>query len=235
VIDHIIVGAPSLTVATQWLTAQTGIQGEYGGQNPHNATHNMLYRLPDGAYFEILSPDPANFATAERGLPFGLDVLEDLAVVGWAARVRDLAAEVDRADAAGVPHGEVVQMSRTRPDGIVLTWTMTYPVPSGLASLLPVLIDWGETEHPSTSLRHLGSLQLERFELRTHDHQTVGAWFDALGLSGDVAVAAGTTPRYAICVTGPLGSARVGFDADTSPGADFSPGADSEQTGSDRG
>lgn len=210
-IDHIIVGAPSLTAASQWLTAQTGIQGQYGGQTPHNSTHNMLYRLPDGGYLEILCPDPANLASAEHALPFGLDTIEDLAVVGWAARVMDLHAEVARADAAGVPHGEVVGMSRTRPDGVVLTWTMTYPCPEGLEALLPVLIDWGATEHPSTSLRHLEPLTLERFELHTHEHATVSGWFDALGLSRDVAVVPGETPQYGVVVAGPRGGVSIGL------------------------
>lgn len=231
-IDHIIVGAPSLAAASEWLTARTGVQGEYGGRTPRNATHNMLYRLPDGAYLEILSPDHENLASAERGLPFGLDGLEDPAVVGWAARVHDLGATVDAADAAGVPHGEVVEMSRTRPDGVVLTWTMTYPVPTGLAALLPVLIDWGTTEHPSTSLRHLDPLGLERFELRTPDHETVGRWIDALGLSADVTVVAGDGPRYAISVAGPRGSATV----DHGGGAPQGGGSEgSEETGAARG
>lgn len=213
-IDHIIVGAPSLTDASRWLAERTGIEGTYGGQNPHNSTHNMLYQLGGGAYLEILCPDPANLATAERGLPFGLGTIGEPAVVGWAARVEDLGAAVAKADAAGVPHGDVVQMSRMRPDGVVLEWTMTYPLVSGPAALLPVLIDWGGTEHPSTSLAHLDPLRLERFELRTPEHASLGRWFDALGLAEDLSIVPGSPPRYAVTVSGPRGNAHVGLEGD---------------------
>jgi hypothetical protein len=39
-------------------------------------------------------------------------------------------------------------MSRRRPDGVLLEWQLTPP----MAGVLPFLIDWGSTPHPTESL-----------------------------------------------------------------------------------
>src|SRR5205085_7482914 len=48
----------------------------------------------------------------------------------------------------GLDIGPVESMSRARPDGSVLRWQLTSGARPG-EGLVPFLIDWGESEHPS--------------------------------------------------------------------------------------
>ena len=48
VIDHIVIITADLSGDAQWLAELTGISGTYGGTNPVNHTHNMLFPLLDG-------------------------------------------------------------------------------------------------------------------------------------------------------------------------------------------
>ncbi|MPY80646.1 MAG: hypothetical protein GEV04_19800 [Actinophytocola sp.] len=47
--------------------------------------------------------------------------------------------------------GEARAMSRRRPDGTMLSWNLT-PTVGGLGGVIPFVIDWRDTRHPSTDL-----------------------------------------------------------------------------------
>ena len=70
-------------------------------------------------------------------------------MVTWAIGSTDLDAAVAAARAAGFDPGEPEEMSRSTPEGELLEWRLTsaFAEPSGL---VPFLIDWGRTVHPSS-------------------------------------------------------------------------------------
>src|SRR5258708_6116403 len=80
-LDHIVLVTSNFRQDAEWLADRTGISGTYGGHNPVNGTHNMLFPLSAGAYLELLAADEQRPATAERALAV-LGLRGDLAVAG---------------------------------------------------------------------------------------------------------------------------------------------------------
>ena len=69
----------------------------------------------------------------------------------WAAKGTNLDSLVQRAAKEGIELGETFTMSRQLPEGQTLSWTLTFPMQTKGAGLIPFFIDWGETPHPSLS------------------------------------------------------------------------------------
>lgn len=113
-----------------------------GGSHPSLATANCLVGLSDGAYLEIIGPDPDQ-PNPGRARPFGIDDLTASRVVAWCVRPADLDRSIEAARARGYDPGSPQTMSRSAPDGGRLTWRLT-SLPSDPADgLVPFLIDWG--------------------------------------------------------------------------------------------
>jgi hypothetical protein len=128
-----------------------------------------------------------------------------MAVAAWAAQVPDFDASVSRARALGVPLGELVNMSRKRPDGHELRWRMTYPSDQEPERLCPFLIDWGASEHPSAGLDMTRFLAVEEFTTLSPAPREVEGWLAILGLLGDVRVAQSDVCGFSVAVRGPDG------------------------------
>ncbi|MCX4765752.1 VOC family protein [Streptomyces sp. NBC_01275] len=149
-LDHIVLATPDLAATVAEFTRRTGVAPAPGGVHIGLGTRNHLVGLGDGAYLEILGPDPEQ--PAPRGpRPFGVDGLDSARTITWAISPPDIDRAVAAARARGYDTGDVREMSRRRPDGALLRWRLTdggVPHPSGL---VPFLIDWGVTPHPSSS------------------------------------------------------------------------------------
>ena len=74
-------------------------------------------------------------------------------------------------------------MSRRRPDGTLLSWRLAFPPDDG-GGVLPFLLDWGPTRHPSEDLPVPASLRTLR--LVHPDPARVAALLAAVGASADV-------------------------------------------------
>jgi hypothetical protein len=94
----------------------------YGGAHLNNTTEMALASLPDGAYLELMAlrqnADP-HLASQHVWARF---LKGDAGPCAWALRETDLAAEVRRLKAAGIPVSEPVASGRRRPDGVRLDW-----------------------------------------------------------------------------------------------------------------
>ncbi|MGW0576284.1 VOC family protein [Streptomyces sp. NPDC002920] len=149
-LDHIVLATPDLASTVAEFTRRTGVAPAPGGVHLGHGTRNHLVGLGSCAYLEILGPDPEQLAPAAPR-PFGVDGLDAPRTVTWAISPPDLDATVAAARARGYDPGDVRDMSRRHPDGTLLRWRLTdggSPHPSGL---VPFLIDWGATPHPSAS------------------------------------------------------------------------------------
>src|SRR5439155_25442557 len=62
----------------------------------------------------------------------------------------DIDQRVERARQRGYDPGPVLPLSRTRPDGVVLEWRLTFAATVG-DGLVPFLIDWAASPHPASS------------------------------------------------------------------------------------
>jgi hypothetical protein len=146
VIDHLVYATPELAPTVRDLGRRLGVELTAGGRHVGLGTMNFLAAIGSGAYLEVLGPDPDAPAHTP---PFGLAGLTEPRLATWAVRVSDLAGAVERARAAGYDPGEIRSMSRRREDGVLLEWRLAYPEPDSGDGVVPFLIDWGDSPHPS--------------------------------------------------------------------------------------
>lgn len=152
-LDHIVYSAADLPGAVAAIQDLLGATATPGGSHEGLGSQNYLVSLGPSQYLEIVGPDPA------QGVPEGRLWLAGVtrplpAVTTWACRHGDL--EALRADCPDLV-GEIVKQSRVRPDGTVLSWTLTLPDRTlPFEGIVPFFIDWGETRHPASTLEDQG-------------------------------------------------------------------------------
>ena len=147
-VDHLVLATPDVAATVDALAERSGVRAVAGGRHVGLGTWNHLVSLGGGAYLEIIGPDPTQ-PPPPRPRAFGIDEMTAERLVGFAVRSDDLAAAVAGSRAAGYDPGEPGAMARRTPEGELLEWELT-PGP-GLEGLVPFLIDWKRTRHPSAS------------------------------------------------------------------------------------
>lgn len=160
-LDHLVYATPDLDASVEELAARFGTDPVPGGAHPGWGTRNALIGLGTGVYLEIIGPDPDQ-PDPEESRPFLIDDLTDARLVTWAYRHPDPESIRDTLEVAlrntlgdqEVRLGPVRAMSRTRPDGATLHWRLSDPTALPAGGVVPFVIDWGETPHPSTALPH---------------------------------------------------------------------------------
>jgi hypothetical protein len=179
-LDHLVYAVPDLEKGIDQLEAGLGIRATAGGRHVEEGTRNALIALGPDSYVEILGPDPSQ-AVPDRPLWLGLEGLAEPRLTAWAIKASRLEATRDRVRAAGVRLGPVVEGSRKRPDGTLLSWEFTDPHVVVAEGLVPFLIDWGGSPHPAASASGGLSLVALRAE---HPHPAgVRSLVRALGLN----------------------------------------------------
>lgn len=189
-LDHLIVAGPDLAEAVDYVESLLGARAVVGGSHPGIGTRNALVRLDPGAYIEIIGPDPEQ---PDPELPrwFGIDGMTGPRLATWSARTGDLDAAAEQARALGVDLGRISPGGRVRPDGVRLEWHVTDPRADRMNGVLPFLMDWGESPHPSASLDAGCTLvALRGYHPRADEARAVAA---ALGLP--ITIERGPEPR----------------------------------------
>ncbi|WNI16135.1 VOC family protein [Actinacidiphila sp. ITFR-21] len=149
-LDHLVHATPDLAATVADFTARTGVAPAPGGAHVGLGTRNHLVALGGSRYLEIIGPDPGQPEPA-RPRPFGIDALTEARTVTWAIGTPDVDAAVAAARAHGYDPGPAHPMSRRRPDGTLLAWRLTRSEAAHPSGLVPFLIDWGATVHPTAS------------------------------------------------------------------------------------
>lgn len=120
-IDHLVFATDDLARTVARFVDRTGIIPVRGGQHFGLGTRNELCSLGDGAYLEIIGPDPDQPAPSQPR-PFDIDQLRGERLVAWCARYEG---PIEHASATlralDISLGDVVPMSRIRPDGVLLS------------------------------------------------------------------------------------------------------------------
>lgn len=197
VIDHLVYAVPDLAQSIEWFADTTGVRPAIGGAHPNMGTHNALASLGD-SYLEIIAPDPDQ-PDASEPRPFGVTTDMTPRLVTFAVRpgtgetIESLAAA---AAYSGSDPGAIIAMSRTPPSGETLSWRLTFPL-SNHDGVLPFLIDWGTTPHPSTSAPT--GLELQHLDGATSEIAVVTKVLRALEL--DLAISSGSSGLSAALAT----------------------------------
>lgn len=180
-VDHLLYGTPDLETGIAEIERLTGVRPEYGGRHVGLGTHNALLSLGTRTYLEVIAPDPAQ-ADVDAALPYGLATLQAPALRAWAAAPDTIEQAAREARTAGVDFGEIVTHGRRAPGGSEVRWRMATRIgeENGLA-VVPFLIDWGETTHPS----HLAPAGIRLVELRllSRDPEDLERKLGAIGVA----------------------------------------------------
>lgn len=151
-IDHITVTAPSLNEGSELVHKCLGVRPRQGGDHPRMGTHNLLLRLGDSMFLEVIA---INHAVAKplRARWFELDALAPDAtprLACWVARTEGIHEVVSAApEALGRPE----PMSRGS-----LEWHISIPEDGSLplGGAAPALIEWHTAAHPAAAMQDLG-------------------------------------------------------------------------------
>lgn len=155
IFDHLTIAALTLEQGMAHIERVLGVVIPAGGAHPLMGTHNHLMRLGEGAFLELIAPDPA--VAPQRPRWFGLDdpamrrsLQGSPRLVNWVARVPDLRRALGAIDCA---QGEAVRI--TRGD---LSWLISVPSDGSLPfdGAFPTLIEWPSGPHPSSRMADLG-------------------------------------------------------------------------------
>ena len=161
-LDHLVYACPDVDAGASVIEDLTGVRAVAGGTHGGRGTHNCLLTFDDRTYFEIIGIDP-NQPKPEGPRAFGLDDSDGPELVAYAIHptgdesLEDVAAAIR---AGGFDPGNIIDMSRLKPDGELLSWRLTIGGGSGVGNLgaLPFAIDWGASPSPASSLPSMGRL-----------------------------------------------------------------------------
>jgi hypothetical protein len=208
--DHLVYAVPNLANALDEFERRLGFAPSLGGRHEGLGTHNAILPLEGEIYLELIASDPDRPAP-KQPRPFGLDVLHGPRLVTWAVRSRTIESDVAGARERGFDPGIVFEMSRDEPSGDALRWKLSLRSEPFGDGLVPFLIDWGTTPHPSnTAASKASRCVLSSFSARHPNPTMIRAALDALHVDLEVglAVKAGLKAR----ITGPRGSLELDLE-----------------------
>ena len=201
-IDHIVLATQDVQASVDEIEAATGVRAELGGRFEGRGVYNHLLALQDGAYLEIIGPDPRQ-AGHEGPLPFGMHLTDQSRVPHWCAKAgAEIEQRVADARAAGYDLGAVQPLGRVLADGTRLDWRLSVGGwPPLMDGLVPFLIDWGEALHPSETA--VKGCRLVDFRGQHPDPAAVQAALAAVGVELEVDQA--SRPALVAVLEGPGG------------------------------
>ena len=204
-IDHLVIVAPTLASGAEWVERALGVTPGPGGAHPRMGTHNLLLRLGESTFLEVLAIDP-DAPRPARARWFGLDELgpgDAPRLATWVARTDDLrACPGELLDLLG----PIETMTRGARE-----WLITIPPDGGLplGGALPALIEWQSPRAPAGAGLPPSGCALAALGLR---HPQSGRLNELLALSGlvdRVAIGSGAPGLWADIAT-PSGTRRLG-------------------------
>jgi len=150
VVDHVLLPVADLALGARQLQEKMGLQAIEGGRHATGGTAN--YIVPLGLqYLELIAVvDEKEAVDSRLGLRVMQSVKRGRTFVAWALRTADLDALRQKLLDAGWELPAIVEGSRTRPDGQVLSWRTQDIATGSELSAIPFVIEWKVPEglHP---------------------------------------------------------------------------------------
>ncbi len=201
VLDHIVYCVPDLKIAMAAFSEKFGIPIPFGGQHLTQGTHNAIMNLGEGCYLEFLAIDKFNTSIqAPRWM--GIDLLESQKITRWALKTKNIFADAVVLKQADFTHHEIKKGSRKTPDGNTLKWELIVPLGKPEVDVLPFMVDWKDSIHPTVNLPDICKLKAIRL---THpDGNKLTPILNELGL--DLEIGVGEETRIEIEVETPNGA-----------------------------
>ena len=183
-IDHLVVTAASLEAGAEYVRKTLGVTPQVGGEHVRMGTHNLLVKLGETIYLEVIAINPAA-PRLNRARWFELDARATNApprLTTWVARVNHIDAAMD---VSPIRLGKIEPMSRGQ-----LFWLIAVPIDGSLPmqGIAPTLIQWADGRHPASRLDDLGC-SLIRLEGFHHEADKIAAMLKAVGFAGEFGIA----------------------------------------------
>lgn len=210
-IDHITITSPTVAAGSDLVFNCLGLRPQPGGEHVRMGTHNLLLRLGDALFLEVIAINP-EAARPSRARWFELDRLlpaSEPRLACWVARTDDIHASLQKNPE---PLGQAEPMSRG-----ALEWLISIPEDGHLplGGAVPALIQWHTETHPASGLRDVGCT-LVALELWHPAPASVRAVLDELQLAEPgvtVSVGEAAAPTLVALIQTPQGLRRIGTPA----------------------
>jgi len=201
-IDHIIWACPDLESGVAAFEELSGVRAEAGGKHPKLGTHNALLHLGNRSYLEIVAPDPD-----QDGGPWSRSLRELTAptLIHWVLARSRLSDYANGLSGLIGSNNEVGSISRQHPTLGILKWEILLFPQHDYGCLVPFLIDWGDSTHPTELLKHECTLRNAR--ISTPDlanMMKIASW-----LAIDAEFAEASKPKLEIWIDTPKGEVRL--------------------------
>ena len=199
-IDHIVITSPMLETGAELVKKLLGVNPQKGGEHPRMGTHNLLLRLGNSTYLEVISPNLAA-ETPKRPRWFSLDDLKSDTpprLKTWVVRTEDIHST---AKIYSESVGEIESMSRGE-----IEWLITIPKDGSIPinDGAPVLIQWQVGIHPASRLEDHG-LSLIKLQIFHPEPDRMSKFLDSIHLQGNVEVLHGSKTKLVAHIETPQG------------------------------
>ena len=203
-IDHLVVTASTLDIGAHYVHRVLGFMPQPGGEHPRMGTHNLLLRIGEASYLEVIATNP-DAEPPGRARWFELDTLEPDALprlATWVARTNDIHA---LSEAAPISIGNVELMARAD-----LRWLIAVPEDGSLIlrGFCPYVIQWISDEHPASRLPDQG-LKLLSLEVRDPEPERIDRIWKALEVQDKVSVSRGQPSCLTARIATPWGERQL--------------------------
>lgn len=142
VVDHVLLPVEDLDEGAQRLRDRFGLESIAGGRHPNVGTANRIVPL-GSQYLELIAiVDPEEAAASLLGRRVARALKDGTTFVAWALRTQDLDALRRKLQGAGWDLPPMIQGSRNRPDGEMLSWRTQYVDSSPVPVAIPFVIEW---------------------------------------------------------------------------------------------
>lgn len=155
-IDHIIWACPDLESGIDQFEEMSGVRAVAGGKHPKLGTHNALMHLGNRSYLEIVAPDPDH-----DGGPWSrsLQQLTKPILLHWVIARSKLGDYTKGLSGLIGSDNEVSSIARHHPTLGELSWEILLLPQHDYGCLVPFLIDWGDSTHPTELLEQQCTLR----------------------------------------------------------------------------
>ncbi|MFP6805586.1 MAG: VOC family protein [Pseudomonadales bacterium] len=145
-LDHVMYAVSDLQDGISEVEKLTGVKATFGGSHEGQGTCNALLSFANSQYLEIIAPDKEQELAETTG-----QELLDRQFSG----IRRWAVATDSFDTVKPVLDEysygyhIIDMTRTRPDGLKLAWQILFVRDHPFRDFMPFFINWLDSPHPA--------------------------------------------------------------------------------------
>ena len=214
-IDHIIWACPDLESGIDQFEKMSGVRAVTGGKHPKLGTHNALLHLGNRSYLEIVAPDPD-----QDGGPWSrsMQELTEPILLHWVIARSNLDDYTNGLSGLIGGDNEVGSISRQHPTLGMLSWEILLLPKHDHGCLVPFLIDWGDSTHPTELLERQCTMRNVRISTPDlPDMMKITSWLaiDAVFVEAD-------DPKLEFCIDTPNGELLIATTEPLPIGVNFS-------------